>query len=131
MSNTKFVDVFWGNGEIDLPKPEGIASKWLFRKAQCGNTHPHACLPFWKMSCGLYTGGYVTGRGNHKPNFCGPVEKFEANVKGFSHLHQSGTGAIGNYYNYAITSPMFGELREISVELDFEEATLGYYSAVL
>ena len=34
----KYVNVFQGCGEIDLPKPEGIAARWFFIKAGCGNT---------------------------------------------------------------------------------------------
>ena len=46
----KYVDVFYGSGEIDHPIPEGIAATWYFIKAQCGNTHPHAALPFGKIT---------------------------------------------------------------------------------
>ncbi len=130
-SLTKYVDVFYGNGASDLPKPEGIAATWLFIKAQCGNTHPHASLPFGRMSCGLYTGGYITGYGNHLPNCCGKVQTFEAKAKGFSHMHQTGTGAIKAYYNYAVVSPMYGEIREISEDFQDETGEPGYYGATL
>ena len=128
---TKYVDVFYGNGASELPKPEGIAASWLFIKAQCGNTHPHAALPFGQMSCGLYTGGYPTGYGNHMPNCCGSVPTFEAKARGFSHLHQTGTGAIATYYNYAVTTPLYGEIREIGEDFKDEKAEPGYYTATL
>lgn len=128
-SLTQYVDVFYGNGAIDLPRPEGVAATWLFIKAQCGNTHPHAALPFGGMTCGLYTGGYPTGYGNHMPNSCGKVQTFEAPARGFSHLHQTGTGAIGTYYNYAVTTPLYGEIREISEDFTDEAGEPGYYTA--
>lgn len=128
---SKFVDVFFGNGEIQHPVPQGIAATWFFIKAQCGNTHPHAALPFGKMSCGLYTGGYPTGYGNHRPNSCGPVKKFSASVRGFSHLHQTGTGAIGAYYNYAVTAPVYGDISYMDDAVLSEKAHPGYYSTEL
>lgn len=131
MNNNSFVDVFFGNGEISHPKPEGIAATWYFIKAQCGNTHPHAALPFGKMSCGLYTGGYPTGYGNHVPNSCGPVLKFKSFARGFAHMHQTGTGGIGAYYNYAVTAPVYGPLAPMRETVLSEEAEPGYYSATL
>lgn len=128
---SKYVDSFFGSGEIQHPVPQGIAATWFFIKAQCGNTHPHATLPFGKMSCGLYTGGYPTGYGNHRPNSCGPVKKFSAPVRGFSHLHQSGTGAIGAYYNYAVTAPVYGDIAYMNDDVLWEQANPGYYSAKL
>ncbi len=132
MTNAKnvsqYVDVFYGCGEIDLPKPKGIAATWRFLKAQCGNTIPHASFPLGRMTCGAYTGGYPTGYGNHKENGCGPVPKFDAKLKGITHLHQSGTGGIRAYYNYALTTPLYGELRDVSDELSEEKGTPGYYA---
>ena len=61
---SEYVNVFQGSGAIDLPKPEGIASRWLFIKALCGNTTPAAASPFGKMTLCAYTGGYPTGYGN-------------------------------------------------------------------
>lgn len=129
----KYVNVFQGNGEIDLPKPEGIAATWLFPKAQCGNTYPGSALPFGKMTCGPYSGGYPTGYGNHLPNSCGGVLKFSDRIyfKGFSHIHHSGTGGIGMYYNFAVTTPLYGELRDISVPMYDETACPGYYSVTV
>ena len=89
------VDVFYGNGMVEHFPEDGIASKWFYINALCGNTTPHAVLPFGKMSVGAYSGGYPTGYGTHYPNSCGGFEKLSDRMKirGFSHLHQSGSGA--------------------------------------
>lgn len=131
----KYADLFLGNGETDRFFEDGLASKWFYIKALCGNTTPHATLPFGKMSVGAYSGGYPTGYGTHYPNSCGGIEKLSENrlARGFSHLHQSGTGAIQYYYNYAIACPFYGEIGAASLmrELKNEYATPGYYSAEL
>ena len=126
-----YTDVFYGNGETNLPKPEGIAATWFFLNGQCGNTNPSAAIPFGKMSCGLYTGGYPSGYGDHKVNYGGKPERFFAKAKGFSHMHQTGTGEIRVYYNYAVVTPLYGELREISEDIADEHAEPGYYTATL
>ena len=131
----KHVNVFYGNGETDRFFEDGLASKWFYIKAQCGNTIPHATLPFGKMSVGAYSGGYPTGYGTHYPNSCGGIRKLsdEMLASGFSHLHQSGTGDIQFFYNYAVTSPFFGDERQ-STEfrpIKNERAKPGYYSAEL
>lgn len=125
-----YVNVFQGSGKIDLPDPKGIAKKWLFIKARCGNTHPGAAYPFGKMTILPYTGGYPIGYGNHRPNTCGDPTTFDARVHGFSHIHASGTGGIRAHYNYALTSPVktLGRLNENLVD---EAAVPGYYSARL
>lgn len=131
MDVSKYVNVFHGGGNIDLPKPEGIAATWYFLKAQCGNTFPHAALPFGKMTCGAYSGGYTTGYGRNMPNSCGrhiPTISDKHMIRGLSHLHQSGTGAIGMYYNFAVTSPMYGSLRLVCEEAECEEGRPGYYA---
>ena len=128
----KYVNVFQGSGAIDLPKPNGIAATWYFRKAMCGNTTPAACLPFGKLSCGAYSGGYSSGYGTHNPNSCGPVthQMEKKSVKGIAHLSQSGTGGIGFYYNYALTTPFYGELKNSVLlhEIKRESAAPGCYS---
>lgn len=90
----RYADVFLGNGETDRFFEDGLASKWFYIKALCGNTFPHATLPFGKMSVGVYSSGYPTGYGTHFPNSCGAIRKLgdEHKIFGFSHLHQSGTG---------------------------------------
>lgn len=131
----KYVDVFLGNGETDRFFEDGLASKWFYIKALCGNTAPYATLPFCKMSVGAYSGGYPTGYGTHYPNSCGGIRKLDSvhRIKGFSHLHQSGTGAIRYYYNYAITSPFYGDINGAFEprELKNEKAQPGYYSATV
>lgn len=132
MDYCKHVNVFHGTGEIDLPKPEGIAAKWFFIKAGCGNTSPAAVLPFGAMSVSPFSGGYPTGYGDHKPNSHSRPAHFDFGKKliGFSHLHQSGTGAIGYYYNYAVTTPAY---KNSEYRRDFfnEYAEPGYYSCVI
>lgn len=131
----KYADLFYGNGETDRFFEDGLASKWFYIKALCGNTYPHATLPFGKMSVGAYSGGYPTGYGTHYPNSCGGIRKTgeQQKVRGFSHLHQSGTGAIRYYYNYAITTPFYGDLANsfTSLPLENEQAEPGYYRATL
>lgn len=128
----KYVDVFYGNGEVDHFPEEGLASKWFYIKALCGNTTPHAVYPFGKMSAGAYSSAYPTGYGTHYPNTCGGIRKLWdcMKIRGFSHLHQSGTGAIGYYYNYAVVTPFFGEVDRITEyhEIRNECGRPGYYS---
>ncbi|MBR4766793.1 MAG: hypothetical protein IK085_08530, partial [Clostridia bacterium] len=135
MKNTdycKYVNVFHGCGEIDLPKPEGIAAKWFFIKAGCGNTNPAACVPFGAMSVCPYSGGYPTGYGDHKENSHSRPAHFEEGkgLLGFAHLQQSGTGAIGYYYNYALVSPETENSEDRRIPED-EFAQPGYYSCRL
>ncbi len=118
----KYVDVFYGNGEVDHFADDGIGSKWYYIKALCGNTVPHATLPFGKMSVGAYSGGYPSGYGTHYPNSCGGIRKLgkKMTIRGFSHLHHSGTGGIKYYYNYAVVTPFYGSIDEIEIFRDFE-----------
>lgn len=131
----KYTDVFYGNGETDRFFEDGIASKWFYIKALCGNTFPHAVLPFGKMSVGPYSGGYSSGYGTHFPNGGGGIRKLgeRHTVRGFSHLHQSGVGGMRYYYNYAIVSPIYGDAENAEKfrELKNEEARPGYYKAEL
>lgn len=131
MKYTDYVNVFQGTGEIDLPKPQGIAAKWFFIKAGCGNTSPAAVLPFGAVSVSPFTGGYPTGYGDHKPNSHSRPVHFDYGNKliGFSHLHQSGTGAIGYYYNYAVVTPRY-ENSPYRRDFSEEKAVPGYYSCV-
>ena len=132
---TEYTDVFYGNGETDRFFDDGLSSKWFYIKALCGNTTPAATLPFGKMSVCAYSGGYPTGYGTHYPNSCGRVRKFSDvhRARGFSHIHQSGTGGIRYYYNYAIVSPFYGDLRGAFDyrEIVDERARPGFYSARL
>lgn len=131
MDYCKYADLFYGNGEVDHYYNDGLASKWFYIKALCGNTTPNAVLPFGKISAGAYSGGYPCGYGTHYPNCCGKIEKLsdKMKVRGVSHIHHSGTGAISFYYNYAITTPFYGDVSNILnyYELQNEEAQPGYY----
>ena len=41
----RYVDVFQGVDEIDLPEPQGLAAAWRLIKGRCGNNTPAAALP--------------------------------------------------------------------------------------
>lgn len=129
----KYADVFLGCGDIDLPGSEGIAAAWHFIKGLCGNTHPGATLPFGRMSCCCYSGGYSAGYGVNRVNTGGkPGKLYDKNkCRGFSHLHLSGIGFIGKFYNYAVTSPFFGDIADAFLPRDIanERARPGYYAA--
>ena len=136
MDYCSLVDVFLGNGEIDLPRPEGIAATWYFIKAQTGNTSPAAVLPFGKMTAGPFSGGYPTGYGDHLINCQGRPPRFAEGKKllGFSHLCHSGTGAVGYYCNYAVVTPHTGQgmhKRGCRYAFTQEHAEPGYYTANL
>lgn len=132
MNYSNYVNVFQGCGEIDLPKPEGIAAKWFFLKAGCGNTSPAATIPFGAMSVAPFSGGYPTGYGNHLVNTHSRPAKFEDGKKllGFAHLQQSGTGTIGYYYNYAVVTPRYVDSPERRLP-ENENAEPGYYTCFL
>lgn len=132
MDFCKYVNVFQGTGEIDLPKPQGIAAKWFFIKAGCGNTSPAACVSFGAMSVSPYSGGYPTGYGNHLPNSHSRPARFAEGegLLGFAHLQQSGVGAIGYYYNYAVVTPKYDGSPERRAPQN-ELAKPGYYSCTL
>ena len=131
---TSYADPFLGNGTIDLPKPYAPADSWHFIKGLTGNTSPGACLPFGKYSVLGYSGGYPCGCGINTLNGGGPIKPLFDDRKtrfiGMSHFHQSGTGAIGNYYNYALTSPFLGTAPDFTPRPVAEEiARPGYYAS--
>ncbi|MCQ2485767.1 MAG: glycoside hydrolase family 92 protein [Clostridia bacterium] len=132
MDYCKHVNVFQGCGEIDLPKPEVIAAKWFFIKAGCGNTSPAALVPYGAVSVSPFSGGYPTGYGNHRPNSHSRPPKFKdgEKLRGFSHIHQSGIGAMGYYYNYAVVTPRYESSAELRAPID-EKAEPGYYTCTL
>lgn len=132
MKYTDYVNVFQGSGEIDLPEPKGLAAKWFFIKAGCGNTSPAATLPFGAISVSPYSGGYPTGYGDHLPNSHSRPAHFEEgkSLLGFSHIQQSGTGAIGFYYNYALTTPKYAS-SPLRRKPQNEYAYPGFYSCFL
>jgi putative alpha-1,2-mannosidase len=132
---TQYMDPFFGNGTIDLPEPDGIAVTWFFIKAQTGNTYPGACAPFGMFSACAYSGAYPTGYGLNAPNTNStPRQQFDRFVaSGFTHLQQSGTGAIDTYYNYLRVTPLLGDLGQLGTQwaLEDETARPGYYAATL
>ena len=104
-------------------------------KAQTGNTYPGACAPFGMFSACAYSGAYPTGYGTNAPNtHATPPQRFERLVaSGFTHLQQSGTGAIETYYNYVRVTPLTGNLAQFGTQwaLTDEQASPGYYAATL
>ncbi len=132
MKKTRIVNPFQGNGEVKTEPREGIAANWFFFKGLGGNTHPGAQLPFGKLSVCAYSGGYSSGYGNNKLNSGEPIKPlYDAKkILGLSHLHQSGVGNMGYFYNYALTTVLAGELQAPALcTLTEEEAHPGYYSA--
>ena len=128
------VDMFWGSGEVDLPPSEGIARNWNWEKAQTGNTHPGAVMPFGWVSACAYTGGYSSGYGRFAVSSCGPAPCVDSRkyASGVTHFHHSGIGWIGNFYNYLLLTPYTsGSDITRRSRLDCERATPGRYSAVL
>lgn len=130
-----YLDPFFGNDTIDLPKPEGIAATWFFIKAQTGNNHPGACAPFGMISACAYSGAYVTGYGLNAPNTHATPRQYREQLvaSGFTHLQQSGTGAIETYYNYVRITPLTGALDQLGTQwaIKDEQASPGYYAATL
>ncbi len=142
------VNVFHGSDKMRLRKPYGVAKKWYFIKGLCGNTTPAATLPFGKLECGCYTGGYTSGYTNNEQNagvgrpsvygwnifseksFSVPKLHEKLSSYGFAHMQQSGTGLCGTYYNYAVTTPFYGELENVfrPVAIEKEDGRPGYYS---
>ncbi len=92
----RWVDPFIGTEAVDLPEPEGIAATWFYLKAQIGNTHPGACLPFSAVSACPYSGAYLTGYGRYGANTHGsPPRIYDTKgAFGVTHVHHSGTGYI-------------------------------------
>ncbi len=129
---TYIVSPFQGNGELRTEKREGISSSWYIFKGRCGNTHPGAQLPFGKYSVCAYSGGYSTGYGNNRLNSGEPVKALYdcKKIFGLTHQHHSGAGNMGYFYNYALTSVFFGELRVPDMNDIVDEISHpGYYSA--
>lgn len=128
----RYVDVFQGVDEIDLPKPEGLAAAWRLIKGRCGNNTPAAALPFGRLTAGCYSGGYSSGYGRLMYNTHGEIPKlYDRNqFRGISHLQNDGTGDIDTFYNYAVLSPFVGALSSSAHPRDFdhERGEPGYYA---
>lgn len=132
MKKTDIVNVFQGNGEVKTEPLEGIAKAWFFFKGLSGNTHPGAVLPFGKLSVCAHSGAYPSGYGNNRVNSGEPIRALYDGKKilGLAHLHHDGTGFIGYFYNYALTTAYRGTLRKAEMcDLVGEVGRPGYYSA--
>ncbi|MBR4518907.1 MAG: glycoside hydrolase family 92 protein [Victivallales bacterium] len=128
------VDPFWGNGAVRSRKPEGTVRGWNWLKAQTGNTHPGAQLPFGWVSACPYSGAYPTGYGKNGCSGNGPAPQvYDRKVAwGITHFQMSGTGYVGHFYNYLLCTPSFSGARTGHVsDLIDEIAKPGYYSATL
>ena len=128
------VDPFWGSGGVELSASEGMARGWNWEKAQTGNTHPGAVMPFGWVSACAYTGGYSSGYGRFRSSSSGTPYAVHPRQRayGISHFHQSGTGWIGQFYNYVLSIP-FSDGASVSKpsRLEEEVARPGYYAATL
>ncbi len=128
------VDMFWGSGAVNCPVSEGMARGWNWEKAQTGNTHPGAVLPFGWVSVCAYTGGYASGYGRCGSSSSGPAPVPDARkyAWGITHFQHSGTGWINKFYNYLRLTPFVeGADRQQRSRLDDEVARPGYYAARL
>ena len=104
VNNIKYADLFWGNGAVAAPPGEDLAKHWNWLKAQTGNTHPGAVLPYGWVSALPYSGAYPTGYGRNGSsceNTPPQVSDRDA-AWGLTHFHHSGTGYVGQFYNYML-----------------------------
>ena len=128
------VDPFFGSGGSTAAPSEGMARGWNWEKAQTGNTHPGAVVPFgWVSACG-YSGGYSSGYGRFGCSGGGyPPEKLkELKLFGFTHFHHNGTGWIGAFLNYCLFTPYVeGSATDRASSVRNEAAAPGYYAAEL
>ena len=130
----KLVDPFWGTGGTQSPLSEGPARGWHWEKAQTGNTHPGAVLPFGWVSACAYSGAYPSGYGRFGCSWSGPAPEIDArnHAYGFTHFQHSGVGWIGKFYNYLLFTPFVeGSNVGRASRLDDEVAHPGYYAARL
>ena len=126
----KYADPFWGNGGSMAPAGRGIAKHWNWLKAQTGNTHPGAVMPFGWVSVLPYSGAYSTGYGRNGNSCCGkaPVVSDRDYALGMTHFHSSGAGYLGEFYNYMLVTPCSktGD-RNRPAELENPIASPGYF----
>ncbi len=129
-----YVDCFWGNGGTANPPSYGMACAWNWHKAQTGNTHPGATMPFGWVSALPYSGGYSSGYGTVGCSSDGPPPEISDRKAawGISHFHPSGAGFLAFFYNYMLVTPAVNgvDTAEMS-ELLNEKAVPGYYAATL
>lgn len=128
------VDPFFGSGGSTAAPSEGMSRGWNWEKAQTGNTHPGAVVPFgWVSACG-YSGGYSSGYGRFGCSGGGyPPEKLkELKLFGFTHFHHNGAGWIGAFLNYCLFTPSAdGAVLTGASSVRNETAAPGYYAAEL
>ena len=80
-----------------------------------------------------YSGGYSSGYGVNVANSTAdaiPTLQDTMRIKGFAHFQNSGTGAIGQYYNYAVVTPYYGE-KSVDYGMAEETGKPGYYAVTL
>lgn len=101
------VDVFWGSRIFSRQTDGKLSKKWFFYKPQVGNLSPACTLPNSAFAVVPYSGGYPTGYGLYNPSYAAvPTEMAQENfIRGFTHFCHSGTGFIGNFYNYFMICP--------------------------
>lgn len=137
INNIKYADLFWGNGAVAAPPGEDLAKHWNWLKAQTGNTHPGAVLPYGWVSALPYSGAYPTGygrNGNSCENTPPQVSDRDA-AWGFTHFHHSGTGYVGQFYNYMLLraysrngdSRRISEIRNLTAEPGYCAGYLRHY----
>ena len=131
---TRLVDPFWGCGAVRNPESQGMARGWNWLKAQVGNTHPGAVMPFGWVSACAYSGNYSSGYGRWGNSSGGAPRLVDERLRayGFTHFHNSGVGYIGKFYNYFLFTPSAegAETARASLVTD-ERADPGYYAATL
>lgn len=112
------VDPFIGTEIAELGESSGLAATWWWPKPAIGNTHPGATFPFGMVSACAHSGAYPTGYGLYERSTEGVPGLLHEQLKasGFTHLQQSGTGAIRKYYNYLRLSPMIAPLDDLGAE---------------
>ena len=132
MRHTDYVDIFYGCDKINKPPKDSFAAKWNMLKGKAGNTSPAAVIPFGNVACAPYSGGYPSGYLNNMVNSGEEVEElFDADkIVGFSHFTHSGTGGVGFYYNYFVTTPFKTSLEKTMRHKTFcnESAKPGKYA---
>ena len=129
-----YANPFWGNAGTASPAAEGMARNWNWLKAQTGNTHPGALVPFGWVSVVPFSGAYSSGYGINGVSSCGPapVALERKYARGFSHFHTSGVGYIGYFYNYFLMTPAAdGKSTQERSRLDNEVAHPGYFAGRL
>ena len=133
-TNFDFADPFWGNGPTAAPQGKELAKHWNWLKAQTGNTHPGALMPFGWVSVLPFSGAYPSGYGRNGASFerVTPQISDRPAAFGFTHFHPSGTGFLGEFYNYFLIQPSIPGSNTAHIsELTDEYAHPGYYSGNL